>query len=55
MLRQPSTHRPVPDRPGEREAVIAFGSHGYVLRYRHDQTVDIVVVLRIWHQREQQG
>lgn len=53
ILRHPSIYRPVHDRPEEREAVLAFGTHGYVLRYRHDPTADVIVVLRIWHQREQ--
>jgi plasmid stabilization system protein ParE len=54
ILLHPAMYRPVHDRPEERDAVIAFGSYGYILRYRHDQTADRVVVLRVWHQREQQ-
>lgn len=48
----PTIYRPVPDRPDEREVVIAFGSYGYVMRFRYDQVADLVVVLRIWHQHE---
>jgi plasmid stabilization system protein ParE len=53
VQRFPAIYRPVPHRPDEREAVIAFGSYGYVLRYRHDTAADLVAVLRVWHQREQ--
>lgn len=49
----PTIYRPVPGRTDEREVVIAFGSYGYVMRFRHDPDADLVVVLRIWHQREQ--
>ena len=55
VQRYPTIYRPVHDRPDEREIVIAFGSYGYVLRYRHDREADAVVVLRVWHQKEQQG
>lgn len=54
LQRYPAIYRPVADRPDEREIVIAFGSYGYVLRYRYDQSADLVLVLRVWHQREQQ-
>jgi len=55
ILLHPAIYRPVHDRPEEREAVVAFGSYGYALRYRHGQTADAIVVLRVWHQREQMG
>lgn len=55
VQRHPTIYRPVPDRPYERDIVIAFGSHGYVLRYRYEQGADRVVILRVWHQREQQS
>jgi plasmid stabilization system protein ParE len=54
ILLHPLIYRPVPDRPDQRETVIAFGSYGYVLRYFFDQEADAVSVLRLWHQREQQ-
>ena len=49
ILLSPLIYRPVPDRPDERETVIAFGSYGYVLRYLFDQKNDAVVILRVWH------
>ena len=36
-----------------RELIVPFGSSAYVLRYAHLPDVDEVVVLRIWHGREQ--
>ncbi len=54
ILSYPLIYRPVPDRPGQRETVIAFGSYGYVLRYLFDPENDTVTVLRLWHQREAQ-
>lgn len=38
---------------GVRELIVPFGSSAYVLRYVHLTNVDEVVVLRIWHGREQ--
>jgi plasmid stabilization system protein ParE len=51
--KNPMIYRPVHNRPDEREIVIAFGSYGYVARFRHDPENDAVVILRVWHQREQ--
>lgn len=49
----PTIYRPVPTQQDQREIVIAFGSYGYVVRYLFDQEADAVVILRVWHQREQ--
>jgi toxin ParE1/3/4 len=36
-----------------RELIVRFGASAYVIRYVVDDTRDEVVVLRIWHGREQ--
>lgn len=36
-----------------RELIVPFGSSAYVLRYAHLPDTDEVIVLRIWHGREQ--
>ena len=36
-----------------RELIVPFGSSAYVLRYAHAARADEVIVLRIWHGREQ--
>ena len=38
---------------GVRELIVPFGSSAYVLRYAHLPDTDEVIVLRIWHGREQ--
>ncbi len=51
LTRQPAIGRPVDDLPIEfREWLIDFGDSGYVLRYRLD--ADLVVVLAVRHQKE---
>ena len=50
LFGSPEIGRPLADGTGRRELVIPFGAGAYVLRYRiHD---DIVVVIRVWHGRE---
>ena len=50
LLDSPEIGRPLADGTGRRELVIPFGAGAYVLRYRiHDDTV---VVIRVWHGRE---
>lgn len=39
--------------PGLRELVVPFGQSAYVLRYAYFAEPDEVVILRIWHAREQ--
>ena len=46
----PQAGRPMDDETGRRELMVAFGGFGYVLRYKMDD--EIVVILRIWHGRE---
>jgi plasmid stabilization system protein ParE len=38
---------------GVRELIVPFGRSAYVLRYMHWPDIDEVVILRIWHGREQ--
>jgi plasmid stabilization system protein ParE len=39
--------------PGVREFVVPFGRSGYVMRYSYLGDFDEVVILRVWHGREQ--
>ncbi len=41
------------ERAGDRQLSIPFGSGAYVLRYRLDEAKDLLIVVRIWHGREQ--
>jgi plasmid stabilization system protein ParE len=51
LVSQPKVGRVIDDLPEEfREWPIDFGSSGYLVRYRIE--VDMVVVLAVWHQRE---
>jgi plasmid stabilization system protein ParE len=43
--------RPMSDGPGSRELFMQFGAGAYVLRYRLEDT-DTVVIVRVWHSRE---
>lgn len=38
--------------PGIRELVVPFGGSAYVLRYIHRLQAETVLILRIWHGRE---
>ncbi len=52
MLRKyPGLGRPVEDPPGFRDLAAAFGAGAYILRYR--ETAEGVVVVRVWHSREE--
>lgn len=51
LQRMPQAHRPVPDQADQRELIVKFGAQGYVVRY-HYQPGSEIVVLRMWHQRE---
>jgi len=46
----PESGRPMSDDTGRRQLFISFGAAGYVLRYMLDG--DLVVVIRVWHTRE---
>jgi len=49
----PERGRAMDDNTGRRELVVPFGAGAYVLRYRLHQ--DTVVILRVWHSREERG
>lgn len=40
------------DRPGVRELFVRFGKSAYVLRYRIADESGTLVVIRVWHGRE---
>ncbi len=46
----PQAGRPMDDGTGRREIIVAFGGSAYVLRYKMDGK--LVVILRVWHGRE---
>ncbi len=48
----PDIGRPLPDVPGLRELMIAFGDSGFVALYRHEPADDAAYVLAFRHQRE---
>jgi len=50
LAEQPLLGRPMDDDTQRREFVIPAGGSAYVLRYRIDG--DAVVVIRVWHSRE---
>ncbi len=39
--------------PAYRELYVPFGKSAYVLRHRIDPEGDLMVVVRVWHSREQ--
>jgi len=47
----PHIGRPMQDDGNRRELFVAFGAGAYVIRYTL-QSEDVVIVLRIWHSRE---
>jgi plasmid stabilization system protein ParE len=49
----PELGRPMDDDTGRRELFVPFGAGAYVFRYRLHQ--DTVVILRVWHSREERG
>ncbi|HUL68409.1 MAG TPA: type II toxin-antitoxin system RelE/ParE family toxin [Burkholderiaceae bacterium] len=51
MKRHPLLGRPV--EQGLREMLISRGRSGYVALYRYDPATDVVLVLRVRHQREE--
>jgi toxin ParE1/3/4 len=49
---------PMIGRPSDdwlRELVIGRGSRGYIALYEDDEGLDLVRVVRVWHQRERRG
>lgn len=51
LLELPEIGRPMDDGSQRREIYLPFGANAYVLRYRLDG--NIVVVIRVWHSREE--
>ena len=47
----PEAGRPMQDDTGRREFFVAFGIGAYVLRYKRNRNT--VVVIRVWHSKEQ--
>jgi plasmid stabilization system protein ParE len=41
--------------PGHRELVVPFGRSAYVVRYRYRADKQTVLIVRIWHGREDRG
>jgi len=50
LLDMPEIGRPMSDGSKRRELYLPFGNGAYVLRYRLDG--DMVVIIRVWHSRE---
>lgn len=51
LLDMPEIGWPMSDDTRRRELYLPFGTSAYVLRYRLDG--DSVVIIRVWHSREQ--
>jgi plasmid stabilization system protein ParE len=47
----PHLGRPMPDELGKRELFMQFGAGAYALRYRLED-MDTVIIVRVWHSRE---
>jgi len=52
LLDNPYVGTPNGTLPDIRELYIRFGKRPYVLQYRIDDKADALVVMRIWHSRE---
>jgi plasmid stabilization system protein ParE len=50
LLEMPELGRLMDDDTGRRELFLPFGAGTYVLRYKLDG--EIVVIIRVWHSRE---
>lgn len=53
LLENPFIGAPMEDRPDYRQLFVPFGKSAYVLRYRIEATTKTLVVVRVWHGREQ--
>ena len=51
LLEMPEIGRPINDGSDRRELYLPFGAGSYVLRYRLDGGT--VIIIRVWHSREQ--
>jgi plasmid stabilization system protein ParE len=49
----PDRGRPCEDVAGVRELLVPFGRSAYVLRYAHFPDAGELVILRVWHGREE--
>jgi len=49
----PDRGRPCEDVADARELVVPFGRSAYVVRYAHFPDADELVILRVWHGREE--
>ncbi|ARM86830.1 toxin-antitoxin system toxin RelE/ParE family protein [Rhizobium sp. CIAT894] len=52
LLENPHIGIRMEDRPHYRQLFVPFGRSAYVLRYRLDEETDRLVVVRVWHGRE---
>ena len=43
----------MPERPDYQQLFVPFGKSAYVLRYRIDTAKQVLVIVRIWHGREE--
>ena len=50
LIRTPELGRPMEDDSDRRELFLPFGGNAYVLRYRLDK--NLIVIIRVWHGRE---
>lgn len=53
LKKAPNLGRPMVDGSKRRELFIPFGTGSYVLRYFKSE--DTVVIVRVWHSREDRG
>ncbi len=53
LLQYPRIGQPMDDDSERRQLFLPFGGGSYVLRYRLHR--DSVVILRVWHSREDRG
>lgn len=51
LEKSPESGRPMNDDTARRELFLPFGAGAYVLRYKLD-SVSTVVIIRVWHSRE---
>ena len=50
----PRIGRPMPNEDDRRELFLAFGAGAYVIRYKLESPEEVVII-RIWHSRENRG
>ena len=52
LLETPYIGSRMEDRPDYRQLLVPFGKSTYVLRYRIHEETETLVVVRVWHGRE---